>query len=97
MIRRFLDYIAIEKRYSPRTVKEYGKTEDELREYLSQKEKDWGFEIEYWKSSNGWWHFDKPYTGYVDENILSGFLEKEGITLEEYLTNKKYVVIQEGD
>ena len=28
MIRRFLDYIAIEKRYSPRTVKEYG---DDLR------------------------------------------------------------------
>ena len=34
MIKRFLDYIAIEKRYSPRTVKEYG---DDLRawcEYL---------------------------------------------------------------
>lgn len=75
----------------------YGKTEEELVEYLKQKEKDWGFEIEYWKSSKGWWHFDKPYTGYVDEDILSGFLEKEEITLEEYLTNKKYVVIQDGD
>lgn len=75
----------------------YGKTEEELVEYLKQKEKDWGFEIEYWKSSSGWWHFDKPCTGYVDENILSSFLEKEGITLEEYLTNKKYVVIQDGD
>ena len=75
----------------------YGKTEDELAEYLMQKEKDWDMEITYWKSANGWWHFDKPCTGYVDENILSGFLEKEGITLEEYLTNKKYVVIQDGD
>lgn len=75
----------------------YGKTEEELREYLSQKEKDWGFEIEYWKSSNGYWHYDKPCTGYVDENILSGFLKKESISLEEYLINKKYVVIQDGD
>ena len=40
--------------------------------------------------------FDKPYTGYVDENILR-ILRKEGVTLEEYLTNKKYVVIQDGD
>ena len=75
----------------------YGKTEDELVEYLTQKEKDWGMEIDYWKSSSGYWHYDRPYTGYVDENILGGFLEKEGITLEEYLTNKKYVVIQDGD
>ena len=75
----------------------YGKTEDELVEYLTQKEKDWGMEIDYWKSSSGYWHYNRPFTGYVDENILSGFLEKEGITLEEYLTNKKYVVIQDGD
>ena len=32
MIRRFLDYIAIEKRYSPRTVKEYG---DDLRAWCT--------------------------------------------------------------
>ena len=75
----------------------YGKTEDELVEYLTQKEKDWGMEIDYWKSSSGYWCYDRPFTGCVDENILRGFLEKEGITLEEYLTNKKYVVIQDGD
>lgn len=75
----------------------YGKTEDELAEYLMEKEKDWGIEIEYWESSNGWWHYNKPFTGYVDVDILSGFLENEGISLEEYLINKKYVVIQDGD
>lgn len=75
----------------------YGKTEEELVEYLTQKEKDWGIEIDYWKSSSGYWHYEKLYTGYVDEDILSGFLEKEGITIEEYLINKKYVVIQDGD
>lgn len=77
---------------------EYGKTEDELVEYLAQKEKDWDIDnIEYWESSNGDFHFNMPYTGYVDEDILSGFLERENISLEEYLTNKKYVVICDGD
>ena len=76
----------------------YGKTEDELNEWLEQKEKAWGIDtITYWESDNGYFHFEKPFTGYVDENILSGFLEKENISLEEYLTNRKYVVIQDGD
>lgn len=77
---------------------EYGKTEDELNEWLEQKEKDWGIDtIEYWEGDNGYFHFNKPYTGYVDEDMLSGFLKKENISLEEYLTNKKYVVVQDGD
>lgn len=75
----------------------YGKTEAELIEYLSKKEKDWDMEIEYWESDSGYWHYDMPDTGYTDDNILSGFLKKEGITLEEYLINKKYVVIVDGD
>ena len=73
-----------------------GKTEDELVEYLMKKEEDWNMEISYYKS-NGYFCFDKPYTGYVDENILSGFLQKENITIEEFLINKRYVVIQDGD
>ena len=75
---------------------EYGKTEDELVEYLIQKEKDWDIKIDYWKSDR-YWHFEKPYMGYVDENILSGFLQKENISIEEFLLNKGYVVIQDGD
>lgn len=76
----------------------YGKTEDEFNEWLEQKEKDWGIDtIEYWETDNGYFHFEKPCTGYVDVDILSGFLKKENISLEEYLTNKKYVVIQDGD
>ena len=35
--------------------------------------------------------------GSVDENILSSFLEENQISLEEFLTNKKYVVIVDGD
>lgn len=76
---------------------ECGKTEDELVEDLMQKEKEWNIEINYWKSSNGYWEFERPYTGYIDEDILSGFLEKENITIEEFLLNKRYVVIQDGD
>ena len=75
---------------------EYGKTEDELVEYLIQKEKDWDIKIDYWKSDR-YWHFEKPYMGYVDKNILSGFLQKENISIEEFLLNKRYVVIQDGD
>lgn len=77
---------------------EYGKTEDELNEYLEQKEIEWEVDtITYWENDYGDFIFEKPYTGSVDENMLGGFLEKENITLEEYLTNKKYVVIQDGD
>ena len=75
---------------------EYGKTEDELTEYLLAKEKEWNIEIDYWES-NGYWCFEKPYIGYVDEDILGGFLQKENITIEEFLINKRYVVIQDGD
>lgn len=35
--------------------------------------------------------------GYVDEDILTPFLNDEGISLREFLTNKKYVVIVDGD
>lgn len=78
-------------------VKTYGRTEDELAEYLMEKEEVWNMEIEYWKSPEGYWCFDKPFTGYVDKNILSGFLQKENISIEDFLINKKYVVIQDGD
>ena len=77
---------------------EYGKTEDEFNKWLEQKEKDWGIDtITYWESENGYFHFKRPLTGYVDGDMLSGFLEEENISLEEYLTNRKYVVIQDGD
>lgn len=77
----------------------YGMTEDELNEYLDKRESELGIDvIEYWESRDGSdFYYRRPDTGYVDEDILSGFLEKENISLEEYLTNKKYVVIQDGD
>lgn len=77
-------------------IQKYGKTESEFMAFLDQKEKEWGMELDYWES-NGCWHFDEPDIGYVDEDILSGFLKNEGITLEDFLINKKYVVIQDGD
>ena len=86
-----------EKHKNDEYSQKYGKTEDELVEYLKEKGKKWGMEVDYWETDNGWWHFKVPFTGYVDDNILSGFLGKEMITLEEYLINKKYVVIQDGD
>ena len=35
--------------------------------------------------------------GSVEENVLSPFLRAENISLKEFLTNKKYVVIVDGD
>ena len=63
---------------------EYGKTEDELVEYLTQKGKDWDIELTYWKSG-GYWCFERPFTGYVDENILTEFLQKNNIGIEEFI------------
>ena len=40
---------------------------------------------------------ERTYYGYVDEDILSSFLAKENITLKEFLSNKKYIVIVDGD
>ena len=58
----------------------------------------WGIDtIEYWENDRGYFCFERPYVGYVDEDMLSGFLKREKVSLEEYLTNKKYIVIQDGD
>ena len=48
--------------------------------------------VSYWKSDS-----KETYYGYVDENILTPFLEHENVSLKEFLTNKKYVVIVDGD
>ena len=77
--------------------KEYGKTKDWLMAYIKEKEKDYGFKIDYHKDQYGNWCIKIPDNGYVDEDILSGFLRKENISIEEFILNKKYVVIQDGD
>lgn len=75
----------------------YGMTEEEFLDYLEKKENEWGISLTYWEDRHGNFEFDAPYTGYVDENVLGDFLEKENVSLEEFLTSKKYVVIQDGD
>lgn len=44
-----------------------------------------------------WSDGTKVSYGYVDEDILTPFLKNENISLKEFLTNKKYVVIVDGD
>lgn len=76
----------------------YGKTESELIEFLSHEQERLGCSIDYYLSGDGYeWHYKIPYTGRVDENILTKFLKRDNITLEEFLINKKYIVIQDGD
>ena len=49
------------------------------------------------KMHYSWENEDHLCYGHVDEDILSGFLRDENISLKEFLTNKKYVVIVDGD
>lgn len=44
-----------------------------------------------------WSDSEDLYYGYVDEDLLTDFLKEENITLKEFLSNKKYVVIIDGD
>lgn len=48
--------------------------------------------VHYWYDDNR-----KISYGSVDEDVLSPFLRAEGISLKEFLTNKRYVVIIDGD
>lgn len=50
----------------------------------------------YIKKDNQWvvWGYN---LGGVDDDILTGFLEKEKITITEFLKNKRYVVVVDGD
>ena len=36
-------------------------------------------------------------TGYTEENILSNFLEREHISISEFIKNKKYIVVVDSD
>lgn len=50
----------------------------------------------YLKRDDKWicWGYN---TGMVDEDILSDFLKRENISITEFLKNKKYVVVVDGD
>lgn len=44
--------------------------------------------------------YDVPDIGSIDHesaDVLKGFLNKANITLEEFLTNKKYIIVVDGD
>ena len=79
--------------------KEKCKTEEELDKYLDDLSKKIDYPIdEYWESSSKkYWMVDVPFTGSTDGNNLSGFLKENNISLEEFITNKKYIIIQDGD
>ena len=41
--------------------------------------------------------FVPPESSGTDDYPLSGWLNSNGVTMKEFLTNKKYVIIQDGD
>lgn len=57
-------------------------------------------ELSYWDSKfDSEFCYDAPGTGYSEDYgcLLSSFLRDEGITMEEFICNKKYVFIVDGD
>lgn len=98
---KIIDYISkIETNvvYSDIHTLEYGKTKEEMEKFILEREEKWGLRLGFWSSDNSnFWYYDTIYTGDVDEDILSGFLKKNNVTLEEFLTNKRYIVIQNSD
>lgn len=83
-------------RYIPKL--EDGKTKEEMKKFILEREEKWGLKLDFWSPDNSnYWSYYTIATGAVDEDILSGFLKKNNITLEEFLTNKKYIVVQDGD
>lgn len=79
--------------------KVYGKTEEEIISFLSEMEKSYGVEIDYWENSDGtYWRYEIPFTGYAEDyGMLKRFLGKNNVSLEEFIVNPKYMVIVDGD
>lgn len=84
----FPEFIDFETELETHTYSTKHNTEEQI--------KKWFGEGNYIQKDNNWivWGYD---LGGVDEDILSGFLEKENITITEFLKNKRYVVIVDGD
>ena len=69
----------------------------EFMNYIDGLEDLYGEEINCWKNDKDDWMYESYYTGSIDTYVLGSFLKRYNISLEEFLINKKYVVIQDGD
>ena len=67
-------------------------------DFILEREEKWGLRLDFWSfDDSDYWSYNTISTGAVDEDILSGFLKENNVTPEEFLTNKRYIVIQNGD
>ena len=78
-------------------IQKRGMTEDEFEVFLNKQAEKWDIDVNWWNDRFGNFRYEKPSTGRVDKPFLSHFLKKEKITVEEFLTNRKYIIIQDGD
>lgn len=84
---------------------EYAKTEEQMEEYLREnfpmpndEEIDfWTYDRDEGEEPDKYWHWRYFNFGSTDDYMLKGWLDKAGITLEEFLTNRRYIVICDGD
>ncbi len=67
-------------------------TKDYSEEYIKKRYREGNYD----KNDRCYFVRDYSFRG-VDEDILSSFLEKENITITEFLKNKRYIVIVDGD
>lgn len=75
---------------------EEAKTKKEVNKYLDKLSEKINYQIEEYSKSGEYWVYRVPDSGYAGGD-LSSFLNSEGISLEEFIANKKYIVIQDGD
>ncbi len=82
------EFIDFELELRAHTYNSISTTEEEI--------KKWAGEGNYAKKDDNWitWEYE---LGGVDKDILSSFLKKENITITEFLKNKRYIVIVDGD
>lgn len=78
----------IELSFESRTYSKKYYTKESMDSYLGE-----GNYVDVGDQYVGWGY----EVGSVDENILAGFLEKENINIAEFLKNKRYIVIVDGD
>ena len=75
-------------------------TEDDIidKQEAYESRFSWLRELTYWTDDHGDFHYEVPYFGYAEDyGMLKSFLKERNITLEEFITNKKYVIIVDGD
>lgn len=71
---------------------------DDILKHIKDKFSEWNLEDIRYSEEEDRFYVETPIVGYSEDyGGLSKFLKERNITIKEFLTNKKYVIIQDGD